>query len=322
MIWLYFSLLFFAVIFFGWKLSTYADKLADAKGWSKGIVGFLLLGFATSLPELITTLSSVLLLDNPGLGGGNIIGSNNANMFILYISLLMPVTLMKKGRIDRENMISMALFFVALSVFFIGTVLEGQPKVFGRSIYDFIILFIFIKSIFVLNKTSREDRETNDEVVRKGEITVLFYIFLVINLVALVAISYQLSVVVDEISKVTGWNSTSVGALFLAWATSLPELVVTVSAIILGSSEMGIGNIIGSNIFNLMVLSIANLFAKGENMVYKKDDKLIFLTAILFLLSSTLLYIMSQRMMRKIFRISLLPAIMILVYLVGMITVF
>ena len=75
MIWVEFSITALMVIFFGYKLSEKADRLAEIKGFGKGVVGFILLGFATSLPELIATVSSTLFLDNPDLGTGNIIGS-------------------------------------------------------------------------------------------------------------------------------------------------------------------------------------------------------------------------------------------------------
>src|SRR6056297_733181 len=98
--WGAFSICFFAVIIAGWRLSVHAEELALKKGFTRGAVGFVLLGFATSLPELITTLSSVLLLDNPEMGAGNILGSNCANMFILFLSLLTAKTLRTGERVD------------------------------------------------------------------------------------------------------------------------------------------------------------------------------------------------------------------------------
>ncbi len=307
------------VVFFGWKLSIYAEKMAEVKGLGKGLVGFVLLGFATSLPELITTVSSVALLDNSDLGAGNILGSNNANMFILFISLVTAATLFKKNVMDRENLVSLSMFFIMLTVFFFGLVLSGGPMIAGKSLFGAVLILFFFLSIVALRNTNKEETE---EVSEKGTLPFHFYFFLGFFLVALVGVSYELSVVVDELAKITGWNSTSVGALFLAWATSLPELVVTVSAMVLGASEMGIGNITGSNIFNLMILGVADIFSKPGNTVFKMNEKLLFLTALLYILSSALFYMLSVKQLKKIFGISVLPVIMCALYIMGMVTIF
>ena len=89
MIWLKFSVTALVVVLFCISLSKYADQLAAAKRIGKGFVGFVLLGFITSIPELISTVSSTVYLNNPVLGTANIIGSNNANMFILYRSFIL-----------------------------------------------------------------------------------------------------------------------------------------------------------------------------------------------------------------------------------------
>ena len=307
------------IVFFGWKLSLYAERLAEVKGLGKGLVGFILLGFATSLPELITTLSSVVFLGNPDLGAGNILGSENANMFILFISLLTASTLFKKNAMDRENLVSLAMFFVMNTLFLLAIVLDGGVMLFGKSVFSPLLIGFFLLSIVVLKNTNREEREAE----RKSEsMSRFFYFLLSFFLLALVAVSFQLSVVVDEMATLTGWNSTSVGALFLAWATSLPELVVTISAMVLGASEMGIGNIVGSNIFNLMILAVADVVSSPGITLFKKNEKILFLTAILYLLSSTLFYMLSAKQLKKIFGISLLPAIMSLVYIVSMVVVF
>lgn len=321
MIWLEFSIYFVLIILLGWRLSVMADKLSDAKNLGKGAVGFILLGFATSLPELITTLTSVLHLDNSSLGAGNIIGSNNANMFILYISLLTVSTLMKGARVDRESLVSVAIFFVTMGIFLIGVSLGGKPQIFGISPYGYLILGMFFLSIMALKKEGRDNKKEDEEEgnAQSEKLGFLFYTFLVVIIGGLVAVSYNLSIVVDNIAQIYKWNSTSVGAVFLAWATSLPELVVTVTAMAIGAAEMGIGNILGSNIFNLMVLSLADIFSGKDSRVFENDEKLLFLSALLIIMTGALSYMLSTRNNKKIFGITVLPAIMIVLYIAGMI---
>jgi cation:H+ antiporter len=94
---------------------------------------------------------------------------------------------------------------------------------------------------------------------------------------------------------------------------------VTITAMVIGASEMGIGNILGSNIFNLMVLSLADIFSGRNSKVFDTDPKLLFLSALLIIMTGGLSYMLSTRNNKKIFGITVLPAIMILLYIVGMI---
>ncbi len=318
-IWLKFTFFFFAIVFLGWKLSVYADNLADARGWNKGVVGFVILGFATSLPEFISTLSAILYIGNDSLGTGNILGSENANLFILFLSLLTVSSLRKKsGEIDVSNVSSMAMFFVSIAIFMMGISLNGKPFIFGHSLFGMLIILFFILSLFVLKSSSEKEEEKQ----KIKKMPLLFYVKFIVSLIILVAVSFQTAVVVDELAKLHSWNSTAVGALFLAWATSLPELVVTISAMILGSAEMGVGNIVGSNIFNMMILGVGDFFAGEKSKVFVKDDKANILIALLVLMSSTLLYMLSVKKMKKIFGISPVAVIISLIYVVFMFIVF
>lgn len=180
---------------------------------------------------------------------------------------------------------------------------------------------MFFLSIMALKKEGHDNKKEDEA---KGDLIndklgAFFYIILVVVVSGLVAVSYNLSIVVDNIAQIYKWNPTSVGALFLAWATSLPELVVTITAMVIGSAEMGIGNILGSNIFNLMVLSLADIFSGRNSKVFDTDPKLLFLSALLIIMTGGLAYMLSTRNNKKIFGITVLPAIMVVLYIAGMI---
>ena len=312
MVWVEFSVTSLFVIFFGYKLSEKADRLADLKGLGKGVVGFVLLGFSTSLPELIATVSSTLFLDNPDLGAGNIIGSNNANLFILAFSLLFASTLRKKnGETDIESIVSISFCFLAVSVFFIGLFFKGEPLIGKVSFFSILILIIFSGSIVALKKNNQSEPADTDKM---GDPGLFFYILLIFYLLVLVAVSYYLSTVVDRISVITGLRSGSAGAIFLAWATSLPELVVTVSSVILGSSEMGIGNILGSNIFNFSILSIADILSRSGKSLYVPEDEISLLASFQVVILSVLLYMVSCRKLPRWGRLNPLSLLIMLVY--------
>ncbi len=322
MVWLSFFALCVTIIVFGWLLAKKSDELAERKQWGKGIVGFILLGFATSLPELVTTLSSVIHVHNADLGAGNILGSNFANFFILFISLISAKTMRRNGVLDVESISSLAMFLLMLGVYGLAGFFDGNPRPFGFSIWGAGTIVLFIGSVAVLHRVSKESQEEQEREEREKESFVLLYLTLLVMLVVLVAASWYISEVVDEISRITGWNSTSVGALFLAWATSLPELVVTISAMIIGASEMAIGNITGSITFNLMVLGLSDLFARKGMSLFHLGDKVVLLILFLLIDAAVLLVLLTVRSLPRILRISVWPAIMAVLYIVGMLELF
>ena len=147
MIWIKFSVTALIVVLFCISLSKYADQLAAAKRIGKGFVGFVLLGFITSIPELISTVSSTVYLNNPVLGTANIIVSNNANMFILYLSFLIAESLRRpSGKVDVESCTSLGYCFIITAVFILGIFFSGHPF-YGRSIFVYLIFLLFILNV-------------------------------------------------------------------------------------------------------------------------------------------------------------------------------
>jgi len=316
MVWLEFAFASVLVISFGYFLTAKAEMLAEARNLGKGLVGFILLGFSTSVPELVSTLSATVLLDNPLLGSGNIIGSNNANLFILFASLILAESLRKKDDLpDEESLISVSFCFLVTIFFTAAVYFSGTPFIYGKSVYSYLLLALFFISIFELHKASAANIEKKE----KTPLSAGFYASLILLLVVLVGASYYLSVVVDKISRVTQFGATASGALFLAWSTSLPELAVTVSSIIIGSSEMGIGNILGSNIFNMFVLALSELFSRSRISVFTEDSSLVVFALMQFVMLSLLMLALVQRKMVRVWKIAFIPAISILFYIAGMI---
>ncbi len=317
MVWGEFAIYLILIVFSGWKLSVAADELCEAKNIGKGLVGFVLLGFATSLPELITTMTSVFSIGNISLGAGNIIGSNNANMFILFISMLTVTTLMKDGRPDPHNFASLVYLFVITGVFIAGVSMDGKLSIGGISLAGYMIAGLFFLSLISLKSAGIELE--NGESPEKKKLNPFFYIKLFSYLVLLVFVSWKISFVVDSMAIIYSWDSTSAGAIFLAWATSLPELVVTVSAVIIGAKELGIGNIMGSNIFNMFILALADIFSGRGSDVFRQNSNLMFLTGLFVVMSAALMLMLLKRENKKFFGITVIPAIMMLFYIAGMV---
>ena len=267
MIWIIFLLAALAVLISGHKLTKAGDELAEVTGMSRGFIGVILLGFVTSLPEMVSTLSAALLVDAPNLALGNIFGSNAANLAILaLLDLLIQKVQSERHFLNSENQLTAYLSLIIISLALMGLASQGFWQILHIDIFSFFIAAAYIIGLQKLHKfqaaTARNgnfnQNQHEAESARKTISTELKR-SLLINAGVIVAASMALASSAEHIATVTGWGSTFVGNSLLAVATSLPEIVVTFSAVKLGSFAMAAGNIFGSNIFNIAILALADL---------------------------------------------------------------
>ena len=233
---------------------------------SRGFIGVILLGFVTSLPELVSTISATLFCNAPNLGLGNIFGSNAANLAILAFLDLAIVRQVKQERhnLNKENQLTAYLSLIIISLALMGIAGRGFWHIFHVDIFSLIIATAYIIGLQKLHRfqhsnnltaasfddSDRPDQAIPPELKRS----------LLINAGIIVAASMTLAASAEHIATITGWGTTFVGNSLLAVATSLPEIVVTFSAVRIGSFAMAAGNIFGSNIFNVAILALADLF--------------------------------------------------------------
>ena len=267
MIWIIFLLAALAVLISGHKLTRAGDELAEVTGMSRGFIGVILLGFVTSLPEMVSTLSAALFVNAPDLALGNIFGSNAANLAILALLDLVLVQKVKAERhhLDSENQLTAYLSLIIISLALMGLASRGFWQIFHIDIFSFFIAAAYIFGLQKLHKFqntvdgNNDSEQRSDTETGKKTIPPELKRSLLINAGVIVAASMTLAGSAEHIAEITGWGTTFVGNSLLAVATSLPEIVVTFSAVRIGSFAMAAGNIFGSNIFNIAILALADL---------------------------------------------------------------
>lgn len=278
--WSHFVIAAVVIFFSGRYLSDLADETADLTGLSKGFIGALILGVITSLPELIGTLSAVLFKDNPDLGVGNIFGSNLFNLAILSaVILVFSSRIPSDGWKWHSNFpaylsISLSAFMVML----IGMYMLGVKT--SSILSDLLIVGFYLIGMWLY---SQQGGESNDLLlsVRTGPKRSLVrnIILLVVFGMLVVAAGVLLADACNDIANQTNLTSTFVGSLFMAAATSLPELVVTLRLLSLGNISMATGNIFGSNMMNLTIIALADIFYRGSMYATISDSQLVTLGA-------------------------------------------
>lgn len=263
MIYLEYAILALLVVFLSVRLSYYVDCLDKKTNLSGAFIGGVMLAAVTSLPELFTSLTAVLALDQPDLVQGNVLGSNIFNLCVIGGLLLFTSKRYQRANLSASHsktlwygIVMYALVFGA--ILFPMEVGVGFLKVNLMSILILIVYGINVK--FMGEDTSGDMEEDVYISLTVNQIAIRFILYSV----ALVIVSILLTQVTDKIAEELQLGATVAGAIFLGVATSLPELSASVNLVRIGNFNASFGNIVGSNLFNFIILCFADvLYTKG-----------------------------------------------------------
>lgn len=271
----------FASLIFGanWLVDG-ASSLAKKNNISDLVIGLTIVAFGTSAPELV--VNSVASLN--GLSDivfGNIIGSNNFNLFIILgiAGLIYPITV-QSSTAWREIPISLIvtiLLFVLANNFFI-----SQNPVISR-VDGMILLIAFICFLYYVFKQLKQEK--TEVIIYDHKSNKKIWGLVIVGIAGLI-IGGKL--VVDnsiDIATNLGVSQKIIGLTIIAAGTSLPELVTSIVAAFKKNSDIAIGNVIGSNIFNvLLILSISSFINPVEFNPNFNQDLLILIGGTIFLI--------------------------------------
>lgn len=270
--WTQFVLAAIAIIFAGTRLTTRAGVLARFFGFGVGWAGVLLLPLVTSLPELVTSLRAAGL-GAPDLAAGNLLGSNVFNILVIALVDLLQGRGSLFTKIREGHVLAASLGITLTSVAIMGILVPFPSFAAGRIGFDTLLLIGgYVGATVLLTRFEwRLDPKSLDDVVgrkRDGLTTGsrgkggfpwrVLVEFILAALVILVA-GVALTDAADGIATATGLGRTLVGTTMLAVATGLPEIVTTSTAARMGQLEMAIGNILGANVMNMLVLAVVDL---------------------------------------------------------------
>ena len=242
------------------------------------IIGMTVVAFGTSLPEFLVSLESAIEGEQ-GIGLGNIIGSNIAN-----IALVLGVAaLIKPLKIEKEVLKKDLPTIIVISIISYIMMLDGEVGFIDGTIL--IILFIaFLYRMFIKAKKGKVEF---DDIGRSSSP----YINYLLSIGGIAGLAFGASFTIDGASGIAtyfGVSKLAIGLTVVAIGTSLPELVATLTAIKKGEDEIGVGNIIGSNIFNLLfvmgIISTIKPFEVDDINITFFAPLMIFVAILLFFL--------------------------------------
>ncbi|WP_299873848.1 calcium/sodium antiporter [uncultured Cocleimonas sp.] len=264
-------LTFVAAIIFGlflliWSADRFIDgasNIARTMGISPLIVGMLIIGLGTSAPEMLVSAAAALQ-GNPGLGIGNAIGSNITNItLVLGVTAMFFVLPVHSRLLKKEIPLVLASAILAW--------LLMLDNYFSRM--DSVILVCAMAGIlYWMISSARRDRHTHDPLIDEtlGELPEAMpfkqaIIWTIVGLLLLLVSSKLLVWGASSIASIMGITDLVIGLTIVAIGTSLPELAATISSARKGETDLAVGNIVGSNLFNtLAVLPIPALIQPLE----------------------------------------------------------
>ena len=223
-----------------------SSALAARLGIPQLVIGLTIVAMGTSAPEAAVSITSALK-GNEGITVGNVVGSNIMNILLILgiASVIVPLAVQKSTRmIEIPYMIAITILFGVL-----GYTGEKITRIEGGMLW--IAFLIYLGYLLWMAKKGKEENEP-DEKQKSLPVQLLMI------LVGLVCIVLGSDFVVDgatEIAKVIGISERIIGLTIVAFGTSLPELVTSVTAAKRGNADIAIGNIVGSNVFNILFVA-------------------------------------------------------------------
>ena len=269
------------------RLVAGASAFARNLGVSPLIIGLTIIGFGTSAPELVVSAVATLK-GNPGLAVGNAIGSNIANMgLVLGVTALIYPLRMESHALKREYPMLLLIMLVCFLMALDG--LYSRPEGIALLV-GLLVVVIWIIRIGLHRPLSDPLAEEFDAEIPKGVPTKTALFWLAVGLIVLPVSSTFLVDGAITIARALNVNDTVIGLTIVALGTSLPELATAITAALHKEDDLAIGNIIGSNIFNLLgVLGIASVLQPVELLpiILARDFPAMFLvTGALYLMAS------------------------------------
>ena len=324
MVWILFIVSSAIVVLAATKLAEYGDVIAVRTKLGGLFVGTIFLAGATSLPELIASISS-FRTGAINLAAGNFFGSNMTNIALLAVIDLTHRQTPLLRRVAVSHSLTAALATVLMLAAVIAMVANIDLSIGWVGVNSFIIIGLYIAGMWLVQRENQAvagpapmvmEPASDFPSLRRGVIG-----FLIAAGVLLAAVPQLVNSSIG-IAEITGLGTGFVGTALLSFVTSLPELIAAMAAIRIGAFDMAVGNLLGSNVFNMFGLAIADFFLLEGPFLSLIDDNFVLVGLLGMLLTNMALIGNLARVERKFLFFSLDSLAILLVYLSGMYLLF
>ena len=306
LIWLKFFANFAIILFAGTKLARYGDVIAEKTGLGRIWIGLVLLAAITSAPELVTGVSSAVLVGLPDLALGTLLGSCLFNLTILALLDILHHRTPFLSEVKLQHVASAGMGIVLV------TIAGGSISAGGRlsgvtlgwvGVPSIIILILYFAAMWGMFRFERNHSLPLNNVVpqREQKSMKAVYFKFALAAVAVIGSGIWVSFIGNEIARTYAWSASFVGTLFLAIITSMPELVVTVAALQLGAIDMAVADILGANMLDVAHLFTVDLFYSRGPILSSVSSVHLITAGVTIVMSLLVILGVRFRQKRKIF---------------------
>jgi len=268
-IWFQFFLCVLLIGVAGVRLIRHADTLASLTGLSRNWIGLILVATVTSLPELVTGLSSVTVAAAPDIAVGDVLGSCVFNLAILAIIDVSYRRGALYAEASQAHIMSAGFGVILQAAAGLAVLLTAQgmmPSFAHVSAASPVIVLLYVLAMRALYQRERYAPRAAAERLPPGATLKSALMGYGLASAVIVGAGIWLPLVGVKLAQVMGWSDSLVGALFVAFATSVPELATTWGALRLGAIDLAIGNLLGSNLFDVLILAVDDFAYLGDSL--------------------------------------------------------
>lgn len=310
MVWLKLLVCVAIILFAGTKLAFYGDAIAEKTRLGRLWIGLVLISIVTTMPELVTSVSSAALVDSPDQALGNLFGSCMFNLTTLAVIDVICVAGPVLSQVSPRHALSGGVGIVLLGVAIAGIL--AADTVFGEAvgwvgIPSFVILVLYLGATWLIFRRERRLHK-HPAAPSPGEqyehiSTRTAWVRASLASIAIVGAGIWLAFIGDEIAAATGWGSSFVGSLFLAITTSLPELTLVVAAVRLGAVDMAVANILGANMLDILVITWTDVAYTEDPLLSVVSSSQVITAAVAIAMTLLAIVAIRQRPERKTLKV-------------------
>ena len=295
------------ILFAGMRVAKYGDVIAEKTGLGGLWIGVVLLAVATSLPEFFTGISAVALLKAPDLTIGDLFGANTFNLLNLALLDIVyrhgPLLTAASPRHTLVAGLSLVMVAFPASCLLISSFVS-HPAIGWVGVYTpliFVLYLLMMRMIFNFEKLEQVQMPSDATSTAKYETISLkrAFVYYAISAIVIIGAGTWLAFIGKELTELTGWGQSFVGSLFIGFATTLPEITVSFAALRLEAVDLCVANMLGSNLFNMMIVGVDDLFYTEGPILSDVSTSHVFTALVVILMTGVIIAGLISRPQRK-----------------------
>jgi cation:H+ antiporter len=278
MIWIQLAICFAILIYAGARLTKYADTLAQKTKLGGLWIGLVLVATITSIPETIASASAAGIFNDDDLALSTLYGGNTFNLLMIGVMDLLNQKLPLLKAVNRRQVFILFSGIILLTVSGIAIVMGSRAAILLGTISltsIFLLLLYFV--LLHYQQTTATKEETQDGYLPSVWRSFIFKLILASSAVVIAGV--WLSYIGEQISIITGFSSSFVGALVLGITTSAPEVIVSLTALRIGAIDLAVANMAGSIMYRASIIVVPDIFGSGSILTSVSGDNLVLIAA-------------------------------------------